>query len=543
MDCRKTESDVLVIGAGIAGLRAAAAAAEEGLSVAVVSNGGCASPEILGLNAPVAPGDSIRAYCEDTISGGCGLNDSRLVRTLAENVCGEINWLEGLGIRFNRKPDGSYALLQTLGARCPRLVRSGIASGATEMRTLLPFLRSHGVKEYRNVDVLGLLHCGGCVTGAYGVDAQGGLIRFSAQATVLATGGSGAIRGFTTYPRNLTGDGYAMAYEAGAQLMDMEFLQFEPCCLIWPEKLRGKIIVTTLMRRGAVLRNGLGEMFLEKYGLNAGNAQKGQLARAILREIRDGRGTPRGGVYFDLTMLSDEVLFEEHKLFTAPLVAEGIDLKKEMVEVVPAAHTQLGGVVTEPDCSTNIAGLFACGEVSGGLHGANRIGGNAGAEVVVFGAIAGKSAAAFARGQRPVPEKEEQALWAETEARILCRLGGDGGEAVDAVRKELDACMSGKVGPFRSASELSEAIDTIGSLERRLSALKVRSVSDYARYVHCSHMLCVSKMQAEASLLRRESRGVFFRSDYPEQDDAVWRRNIFIEKADEGMSLRTRGLM
>ncbi len=540
MGCRKIQSDVLVVGAGITGLRAAAEAAAEGLTVTIVSKGECASPEILGLNAPVMPDDSVEAYCEDTLSGGRSLNDSRLVRALAENVCGEIGWLEEHGVRFDRKPDGSYALLQTLGARCPRLVRSGVASGVSEMRVLLPLLRSLGVKEYRGVDILGLLYGSGRVTGAYGVDDHGDLVRFSASATVLATGGSGAIRGFTTYPGNLTGDGYAMAYDAGAQLMDMEFNQFEPCCLAWPESLKGKIMVTTLMRRGAVLRNRLGETFLENYGLDPDSVQKGELARAILREIRAGRGSPHGGVFFDLTMLSDEVLFDQHKLFTAPVAAAGIDLKKEMVEVVPASHTQLGGVIVEPDCSTNVAGLFACGEVSGGLHGANRIGGNAGAEVVVFGRIAGKSAAAFVGASPPVSPSEEEAIWSEAEKQILRRLGGDDVSSAAEIRRELDLCMSEKVGPFRDAKGLSEALDTIAALEDRLSALKFRNVADYARYAHCQHMLCVSRMQAEASALRLESRGVFYRSDYPEQDDSDWRKNILIVRQGDKMAFRTR---
>ena len=543
MNRRTILSDVLVLGAGVAGLRAAAAAAERGLSVAVVSNGQSASPEILGLNAPVRPEDSLQAYCEDTMISGCQLNDEELVRVLGKTVMDELAWLEKIGVRFSREPDGSFTAMQTLGARCPRLVRSGTASGATEAKALLSYLEGREVQCLRSVDILGLVLRNGRAVGAYGMNAQGQLLHLCAKCVVLATGGSGAIRSFTTYPHNLVGDGYALAYLAGARLRDMEFQQFEPCCLAWPEHLRGKIMVTTLMRRGATLLNGERKPFLENYGLNADNAQKGELARAILKEIQAGRGTPHGGVYFDLTMLSDKVLYEQHKLFTAPVRAAGINLKKEYVEVVPAAHTQLGGIVIGPDCSTDVEGLFVCGEASGGLHGANRVGGNAGAEVVVFGRIAGESAATYASVTEALTKKEETACWAKTEEEILSRFGGSGKASLYEIRVSIDKCMTEKVGPFRDAAGITAALEKLDELEYAIETADVEDLSAYAQYVHCRNILLVSRLQAMGSALRQESRGVFFRTDFPAQDDKNWKKTILFQCKNGHPSYEIRSVL
>ncbi len=359
MNHKLADTDVLVIGGGVSGLRAAVAAAEKGQRVALVSKGSCASPEIMGFNAPVMPGDSEKLYYEDIGKSGCGINDNRLARTLSQRVMGEVAWLESIGVHFNRDENGNYVAIHTLGTRYPRLIKSGMSSGVTEMNALVKLCDKLGIKQYMQVDILGLIKVGEKVCGAYGVDNKDQAVFFSAKSVVLATGGCGAIQSFSTYPKALVGDGYAMAYEAGATLVDMELQQFEPCCFVYPKQIEGKVIATTLLRHGAELLNGEGREFMADYGLTRENAQKGSLSRAMEEEVRAGRGTPHGGIYYNMTMMSPEMLYKDHAIFTKPAVEIGMDLTKEMPEMMPASHTNLGGVIIDCGGRTEIPGLFA----------------------------------------------------------------------------------------------------------------------------------------------------------------------------------------
>ena len=343
------KTDLLVLGGGVAGLRAAVAAAEKGVSVLLVSKGGCASPEIMGLNAPILPEDSAELYFEDTERSGYGINDSRLAKILSERVLDEVKWLEDHGICFVRDENGQYAPIHTLGTKYPRLIRSGVSSGAAEMSMLGKLAREKAVRIDSPVDILGLISLEGRIAGAWGL-RHGEMVCYQAKAVILATGGCGAIQDFTTYPSQLIGDGYAMAYEVGAGLVDMEIQQFEPCCFVWPEEIRGKVIATTLLRHGAELRNGEGRTFIENYGLSRENAQKGSLSRAMLAEVRAGRGSPHGGIYYDMTMFDEDFLYKDHEIFTKYALQIGMDLTKEMPEMMPAAHTNLGGEIIESRC-------------------------------------------------------------------------------------------------------------------------------------------------------------------------------------------------
>lgn len=541
MDFRTINTEVLVIGGGVAGLRAAVAAAELGTEVAIVSKPSCASPEIMGFNAPVMPGDSKELYFSDIEQSGYGINDSRLAMVLSEHVLDEVTYLEGLGLEFDRDAEGRYLPIHTLGTAYPRLIKTGVSSGSAEMRILKARCGELGVKQYAPVDILGLLVSRGHVLGAYGLDlGSEELLRFTASAVVLATGGCGAMQSFSTYPKALTGDGYAMAYEAGARLTDMEFQQFEPCCFIWPEELSGKVIATTLLRHGAVLRNGEGRDFLADYGLTRENAQKGSLARAMLSEVREGRGTPHGGIYYDMTMMDRDFLYRDHAIFTRAAAAAGIDLTREMPEMMPAAHTNLGGVVVGTDCSTDVAGLFACGEVIGGLHGANRLGGSAGAETVVFGHIAGDSAADYAKRLGSVKMEDIERTWSEAERGLEALLGGNSPLPARELRKRLGVCLHENLGIQRNAETLSAAAHTVRELRRELDGLRASSLGEAAELIHLRHMLLLADMQISASELRRESRGVFYRSDFPDMDDPNWRKNILIKNTGGRMQLSFR---
>ena len=541
MDFRTVFTDVLVIGGGVAGLRAAMAAADKGVKVTMVSKGGCASPEIMGLNAPVMPGDSADLYFADIEKSGYGINDSRLGRLLADRISGEVEWLENNGVHFAKDEGGAYLPIHTLGTAYPRLIRSGTSTGSDIMRQLNDRCKERGIVNERPIDVLGLLQAGRKVIGAYGLDGKtGSLVRYVAKSTVLATGGCGAMQSFSTYPRALVGDGYAMAYEAGATLVDMEFQQFEPCCFVYPPEISGKVIATTLLRHGAELLNGEGHEFMPDYGLTRSNAQKGSLARAMLAEVRAGRGTPHGGIYYNMTMLSPELLYVDHEIFTKPAVNAGIDLTKQMPEMMPAAHTNIGGVVIGADGFVGIDGLYACGEVIGGLHGGNRLGGCAGAETVVFGHIAGDGAADHAAGAEAADAEQIDGAWNKVCAHLdeLMRRSGDATPA--DIRKTLGLCLTENLGISRNADTIAKAMAEVGELERKLGSVTAADLKSAAEAVHCEHMLLLAMMQIKASDMRTESRGVYFREDHPETDEQNWRKNILIRKAENGMELSVR---
>lgn len=532
-------ADILIIGTGLAGIRAAQTAASEGASVALLSKGKAASVEVMGFNAVVETGDSPGLYYRDMRESGKWINDPRIVNILAQNAYREIPCLEELGMRFDRNGSGGYNALQTLGCRYPRLVGHRGITGIEAMRYLTQDAAQHGALIYNRLMVAELLKEDGRICGAAAVDTHSGLFYlFLCKAVILASGGGGNIYGSSTYPKGLVGDGYALAYRAGAQLQDMEFQQYEPCCFVYPKKLQGKLVPTTLLRAGARLLNRDGCEFMASYGLTKDNAQKGELSRAIALEILAGRGTEHGGVYYDMTMLPASLLKEEHSIFYEPALAAGIDLTATPVEMAPAAHTYLGGVRIGENAQTSVQGLFAAGEVIGGLHGANRLGGCAGAETLVFGHIAGKNAAQWA-GQTADCQDENGliARCLDLKEEAQRHIAGDSGNSVSRLRTRLGTLMSEKVGIIRRENSLREALLELDELEKLLPSASVGGPGAFSKLFELKNMLQVAKMQVMASLVRTESRGVFFREDYPAQDDACWLKNIVISRSDFGMEL------
>lgn len=521
-------ADLLVIGKGAAGLRAACAAAEKGVSVLVVGKGSCVSPEVMGFNCAVEPGDSAQCFYEDILQAGQEINNTALARKLAEGSVREVDFLESLGLTFDRKEDGSYHTLGTLGSRYTRLVHHKALTGVEEVRLMNQRLRELNVPFEENTTIADLVICDGRVCGAVGFhNDDGSFVSFHAKAVVLACGGGSAIRSISTYPRTYTGDGYAIAARAGAKLIDMEFQQFEPCSFVYPESLRGKIVPTTLLRSGAKLLNGRGEEFMGNYGLSRENARKGPLSRAIATEIAEGRGTPHGGIYYDMTMLPEEMIVKGHSIFYVPAKAAGLDITKVPAEMAPASHTFMGGVDAQGDTSTGVKGLFVCGEAMGGVHGADRIGGNAGAEILVFGHQAGESAAAYIAQAHPdAPE----ALFSEAESGFLARhnhyLGRTTGTPVSELRGRLTEVMDKYVGILRDEAGLKKALTALDELDQAFDNAYADGKEGVRALYECANLLLFGRMQVMASLLRRESRGVFTRTDYPERDDAAWKKNI-----------------
>ena len=409
--------DVLVIGSGLAGWRAAEAAVNASASVALVANGAGNSPDIHALNVPVGPGDSVDLFIEDTLRSGRGACDPALVETLCHNsvaLAEEFPW--------DREPDGSYALLQPVGCSVPRCVTIGHHIGAWALAKIQHNLSgkvevfngrvTHISKESTSF----IVHCASSIVHC-GEEANSSLVtRHSslvAKTVVLATGGWCGKYAFTDNPSELRGDGIEMAQALGAAVRDMDAVQYEPTVALAPSAVRGIPVITTMLHEGATFRNKDGDEFLPDK-----HANKDAISRAIFAEIEAGRGVPAPsgdsgaespsvcGVWFDATGVPAEVLATRYVDTVRRYAAVGIDITREPMLVAPAPHTSLGGVVIDPRCrvlrpdGSPIPGLFAAGEVTGGVHGLNRIGGNAGTEVLVFGKIAGREAARFSSCSR-----------------------------------------------------------------------------------------------------------------------------------------------
>jgi len=537
---KQLKAELVVIGGGLAGLRAAAAAAEEGVDVLLLTNGPSASPDLSGFSAPVGADDSLELYVSDMEVSAHGINNTKLAKKLAAVSLDEIDYLESLGFEFDKNADSSYNTIQSLGATVPRLVHYQSKTGVKAMELTRKSALEHNARILSSATALSLLSSGDRLTGVLFYDhRENCACACMCKAVVLATGGYGAIQKFSTYPGNIYGSGYAMAYNAGAQMVDMELQQFEPCLYVYPPEIKGKVLVTTLLRNGAKLYNGQMHEFMGDYGLTSDNAQKGPLAHAIYSEILAGRASPHGGIYYDVRELPDKLLFIDSRIFTQPAVNAGLDLHKDLPEVAPGGHTSLGGVKVDENCRSSIPNLFACGEVIGGVHGANRLGGNAGAETLVFGRIAGTSAAKFIKGSEYPSEEDYLTSLAGEAETLLKRLGGvKGSESVEDICLSILENMSENAGIFRSEESLSAADAKFDEIEKKLNEVSINSLDEALMLYRCENMLSVGRMAVAASHLRKESRGVFFRSDYPQRDDENWLKNIVIRRHNGEMQLK-----
>lgn len=528
-------TDVLVIGGGLAGVRAAVSAAETGVNVMVVGKStACASTEVMGFNVPVHPSDSEELYYKDVMLSGAQINRTDLARTLIEGSAREMTELKRRGLVFNSNDGGILDTMRVLGASIPRLIRVGARTGTEALRLYTEVCRKLGVRFITPLMIADLVIVKGQVCGAVGFEGYGAEpVYISAGATVLATGGCGDIFPLSTYPKGMTGDGYAIAYRAGAKLIDMEFLQFEPCCFVYPEPLRGFVMVTTMLSEGGELCNAKGEYFMKTGGRTGYNVQKSELSKYIAEEIKNGRGTEHGGVYYDVTALPHHRVTVDNALFYEPALRCGVDITRERAEVAPVAHTNIGGILINSKCESSVPGLYAAGEVTGGVHGANRLGGCAGSEILVFGAIAGKSAAEHTR----VTKRQDcgaqvdgmlKKYVATTEDKTLSKTA----ERISRLRRAI----SDGLGIMRHELSLKELLSNLDENWEESDSTISNNSFITAGMIQCENIITTARMQASASLMRRESRGVFFRDDYPKQDDENWKRNILIENRNGGMT-------
>ena len=577
------EHDVLVIGAGGAGLRAAIEAAAQGVRVGLVcksllgkahtvmAEGGMAA-----AMANVDDRDNWRVHFADTMRGGQYINNWRMAELHAKEAPERVKELEAWGALFDRTPDGRILQRNFGGHRYPRLAHVGDRTGLELIRTLQDHGIHQGIDVHMECTVTTLLKDGDRVCGAFGYDRERGRFRvFKSKAVVLATGGIGRAYKITSNSWEYTGDGHSLAYHAGADLQDMEFVQFHPTAMIWPPSVRGILVTEGVRGEGGVLKNRDGKRFMfenipDNYKpQTADNPEEGwrytqgdksarrppelltrdHVARMIVREVREGRGSPHGGVFLDIAWIKEKLPnAEEHikrklpSMYHQFMQLAGIDITKEPMEIGPTTHYVMGGIRVDGDSQmSTVPGLFACGECAAGLHGANRLGGNSLSDLIVFGKRAGEYAAKFARANGNVSIASGQADAAARDA--LAPFERKSNEGPYQVQDALQETMQDLVGIVRAQGEVEQALTRLQGLKQRAAAVGVSGNREYNPGWHTAldltNLLTVSEAIARSALERKESRGGHFRDDYPDKDPAFGTFNFVTRKGPDGeMQLR-----
>jgi succinate dehydrogenase/fumarate reductase flavoprotein subunit len=521
------EVDVLVLGGGMAGHRAAVAAAQSGCTVGHAFLARGASSFMICANVPlgsVDPRDNPDVYAQDMVRGGYAINDRRLVDVMAANAIPSFEDLVSLGVPFVREGSG-YAQRLLAGNSYPRGVYTSTGGmGPVIMDTLSKAGAAAGVQAWPASYVIGLLRDQEGVSGALMADYRKGTLWVGrAKTVVLAMGGIGRLYEASTYPADVSSDSYAIALEAGATLIDMEFVQFEPTVTVFPEGARGMEMPTAMLGDGAQLLNALGERFMFRHNPVHGERliEKARMSFCIQQEIDEGRGLPDGTVYFNTSTVPAERL-ESYVSHCKRLRNSGLEPTKEMPRVRPAAHSQMGGVKIDATGFTGIPGLFACGETSGGVHGASRMAGNSGAETLIMGWVVGRAAAAAAR------RSQSRAASSLSTQPILDDLFGGRPSADDVmdVRKEAGQIMVEKAGLYRDEVKLKEGLASIRVLQSKTAELTGGSFRQAIDWRTTRNMLRVGAVILEAALSRTESRGAHRRTDFPQQDDDRWLKHV-----------------
>lgn len=503
-------SHVLVIGSGGAGVRAAIEASAAGtcvlISRTIVGKGGCTIMAEGGYNAVMNEEDNISDHFTDTMKGGAYLNDQDLVRVLTEEAPLRMNDLISWGAVFD-VTDSCTICQRPFGGQCfPRTCYAGDRTGHEMMITLMERLSGTNVRICHEIAAFDLLVSEGRVIGALGLDRKGRLYTFLADATVLATGGGTRVFDISTNSTSGTGDGYAMGWRAGAELIDMEQIQFHPTGAVYPWDARGRLVTEAVRGEGGVLKNSLGERFMARYDpVKMELSTRDVVARACATEIMEGRGTPHGGVWLDVSHLPARQIEERLPVMLEQFLKYGVDIRTEPMEVAPTAHHIMGGLRIDPFCQTTLPGLYACGEVAGGVHGANRLGGNALAETQVFGARAGGSASKASVQNISATQDQVGAALSMMDGYL------SGDVLPDVVKHELQTIMWRGAGIFRSKVVLEETKVGLDHLSRK----KLKAV-DPSGLIDCCitrNMIDTARLIVTAAILRDESRGAHVRTD------------------------------
>jgi succinate dehydrogenase / fumarate reductase, flavoprotein subunit len=582
------EHDVVVIGAGGAGLRAAIEASAAGAKVGlicksllgkahtVMAEGGMAA-----ALANVDDRDNWKVHFADTMRGGQYVNNWRMAELHAKEAPDRVRELEAWGAVFDRTADGRILQRNFGGHRYPRLAHVGDRTGLELIRTLQDHGIHQGIDVHMEHTIVTLLKDGDRVVGAFGYDRERGRFKvFKAKAIVLATGGIGRAYRISSNSWEYTGDGHSLAYHAGAELIDMEFVQFHPTGMIWPPSVMGLLVTEGVRGEGGVLRNNEGKRFMfadipDAYkSQTADNPEEGwrytqgdknarrppelltrdHVSRCIVDEVKAGRGSPHGGVFLDISWIKEKIPnAAEHikkklpSMYHQFMQLANLDITKEPMEVGPTTHYIMGGVHVNAETQmTNVPGLFAAGEVAAGLHGSNRLGGNSLSDLLVFGKRAGEFAAKFANesdaGQIHDAQLEEVARETLEPFDRAAKAAGSA-ESPYQVQNDLQEMMQSLVGIVRREEEMVRALDELAKLWERSRSVAVHGHREYNPGWHTAidlkHLLTVSEAITRAAIERKESRGGHFRDDFPNRNAADGKVNIILHKDADG-SMRTR---
>jgi succinate dehydrogenase / fumarate reductase, flavoprotein subunit len=541
------EHDVLIIGAGGAGLRAAIEALAKGASVGVVcksllgkAHTVMAEGGIAAAMANVDTADGWKPHFRDTMRGGKYLNNWRMAQLHAQEAPDRVRELEQWGALFDRTDSGAILQRAFGGHTYKRLCHVGDRTGLEMIRTLQDRGVQLGFDVYMECTVTRLLTDGGRIAGAFGYWRENGrFIVFKAKSVVIATGGIGKAWPITSNSWEYSGDGMTLAYEAGAELMDMEFVQFHPTGMVWPPGVQGLLVTEAVRGEGGILRNKLGERFMEKYDPKRMElSTRDVVARSIYTEVKEGRGTEHGGAYLDISHKPAEYVKKKlPSMYHQFKELADVDITKGPMEVGPTCHYVMGGIRVEAETAqSTLPGLFAAGEAAAGLHGSNRLGGNSLSDLLVFGRRAGMAAADHAKRVSHAGVSEAQI--AEAEKELLAPFSNPSAESPYAVHRDLQKVMQSLVGIFRTEEDLKKAFAELEELKARAAKASVEGSRLFNPGWHLASelksMLTVSEAVALSALARTESRGAHSRIDFPNYDP-VWEKkhNIIVREGAE----------
>jgi succinate dehydrogenase / fumarate reductase flavoprotein subunit len=570
------EHDVLVVGAGGAGLRAAIECSNLGLSTGIVCKSLLGKAHTVMAEGGIAASlgnvdrrDGWKIHFRDTMRGGKFLNSWRMAELHARQAADRVRELEEWGAVFDRTGEGLISQRNFGGHRYPRLAHVGDRTGLEIIRTLQDHGVHRGLEVYMECTGLDLLLDGDRIAGLLAYWRETGrFVLFRARAVILATGGGGRAWRVTSNSWEYTGDGYAMAYEAGAELMDMEFTQFHPTGMVWPPSVRGVLVTEGVRGDGGVLLNNKDERFMfnyipERFAAETADTVKEAdrwlkgdksarrppelltrdvVARAITKEVNEGRGSPHGGVFLDIAsrLPAEAIKKKLPSMYHQFKELAEVDITREPMEIGPTLHYFMGGVRVDPDTQmTRVPGLFACGECAAGMHGANRLGGNSLSDLVVFGRLAGIGAAEYLRalGSRTPRAREEQVNAVIRRATAI--LNRESGSNPFLVQEDLQGVMGRYVGIVRSEEELKTALGEIGRLKADAANVKAQSASQYNPGWHTAldlrSLLITAEAVTRAALTRQESRGAHTRLDHPGEQDEWLKVNVVVRRGPEGV--------
>ncbi|MEJ7700009.1 MAG: fumarate reductase/succinate dehydrogenase flavoprotein subunit [Pyrinomonadaceae bacterium] len=572
------EHDVLVIGAGGAGLRAAIEASAAGVSVGLVcksllgkAHTVMAEGGVAAAMANVDDRDNWRVHFSDTMRGGQYVNNWRMAELHAKEAPDRVRELEAWGAVFDRTKDGKILQRNFGGHKYPRLAHVGDRTGLEMIRTLQDHGIHQGIEVYMEVTVVALLKDGERVVGAFAYEREHGRFRiFKAKAVILATGGIGRAYKITSNSWEGTGDGHALAYDAGAELLDMEFIQFHPTGMVYPPSVRGILVTEGVRGEGGILKNSEGRRFMFddipdnykdqtadtpeegwRYVTGDKNARRppelltrDHVARCIVREVKAGRGTPNGGVYLDIAWIKEKISNSpEHIKKKLPSMYHqfkqlaDLDITEQPMEVGPTTHYIMGGIRVDADTqASTVPGLFAAGECAAGINGANRLGGNSLSDLLVFGKRAGEYAAEYAKEQMQgeINQSQIERMGRQT----LEAFERTGGENPFQIQHDLQDMMQDLVGIVRTEDEMQQALIGIKELKERREKISLTGNIDFNPSWHTAldlhNLLTVSEAITRAAIERKESRGGQYREDYPAKDAEFGKVNFTIKKDTDG---------